>query len=198
MDRTRTSTAARAAARPGALIASLTALATLLAFAGGRWAADAAAPAGLQHPARTRPPPPAPDARQADTTWRAPASAEAPPAPPPAPAANPLELTPQGRPTPALVTRVTEEASRQLESARAELLARCVPATGLPGGRATARFTFNVTFDASGREIARGISEDRRAPAPEVAGCLRRLPLGTLRVTAPGANVGVRLAMNLP
>jgi hypothetical protein len=59
-------------------------------------------------------------------------------------------------------------------------------------------FTFNLTFDGSGREIARGIGEDRRARAPEVASCLRRLPLGTLRVPAPGTRVGVRVALALP
>lgn len=200
MDRSPRSSASPSTARPGVLVASLTALATLLAFAGGRWAADSAAPVGLTLTDRAPAPashPPASHPPEDGAAWRSPASGEQWLAPPPQ-AAAPVELAPQGRPTPALVTRVAEEATRGLESARAEILARCVPSGALPGGQPSARFTFNVTFDASGREIARGISEDRRARAPEVAGCLRRLPLGTLRVTAPGANVGVRVAMNLP
>jgi hypothetical protein len=102
-----------------------------------------------------------------------------------------------GRPTPELVSLVAQQARRKLEEVRPELIERCVPEPrrGDPGG---ATFTFNVTFDAGGREIARGISEDRRYRAPEVASCLRRLPLGSLRVPPPGAIVGVRVALNLP
>lgn len=119
---------------------------------------------------------------------------------PSAPAAvvAPSPLTPLGRPTPALVARVSEEARAVLEAARSEFTGRCIPGGRLPGGQAGATFTFNVTFDASGREIARGIGEDRRYRAPEVARCLRALPIGSLRVSPPGASVGVRVAMNLP
>jgi hypothetical protein len=115
-----------------------------------------------------------------------------PPQLPPA-EATPM-LTPQGRPTPALVARVQQEVTRELERARPALASRCVP----PGEASTSRLTFNVTFDANGREVARGISEDRRAPAPKIASCLRKLPVGSLRVAAPGAHVGVRVAMTLP
>jgi hypothetical protein len=91
-----------------------------------------------------------------------------------------------------VVARVAHEATRVLEAARSDLAARCAPS-----GAGGAQFTFNVTFDANGREIARGISEDRRHRAPRVASCLRKLPIGSLRVTPPGANVGVRVAMQL-
>ncbi len=189
--------------RPGVRLtwlASALVAATLVAFFAGRWAADAAAgraaaPAlGGVTAAAATPAPPAPD-------WRPRAPDPGPASPSPAPAlpvrVEPAGVSPGGRPSPALVARVAEEAGQALEAARPELTARCVP-PGRPPGQAAARFTLNVTFDASGREIARGLSEDRGARSPEVAGCLRRLPLGALRVSAPGANVGVRLALSLP
>lgn len=195
----RTTRDGRAGARLTWLASALVA-ATLVAFGAGLWAADAAAvratapaPAGV----------PAAEATLAPSAqgWRAPApdpSAAGPwPSPAPAARAEPGGLSPRGRPSPALVARVAEEASLGLEAARPELVARCVP-PGRPADQASSRFTFNVTFDADGREIARGISEDRSARSPEVASCLRRLPLGALRVSAPGANVGVRLAFSLP
>jgi hypothetical protein len=186
---------------------ALGAVAALLAYAAGRWSS---------HDAGGTPPEPAHAApREADPArdlpayggsryaGRAPAPPSAAPAavgpayPAPPRAASAL-VTPQGRPTPQLVARVTREVTRKLEESRSELIERCVPASRLAHGETSAKFTFNVTFDASGREIARGINEDRHLRAPEVASCLRKLPIGSLRVSAPGATVGVRVAMHLP
>jgi hypothetical protein len=184
---------------------ALGAVAALLAYAAGRWSSlDAGATA--PEPARAAPPAGAPSRGEIASrryAWRPPAAAPS-PAPAlipayPAPASGPSALvTPQGRPTPQLVERVAAEVTRKLEESRSELIERCVPARRLVHGDPGARFTFNVTFDASGREIARGIGEDRRLRAPEVASCLRKLPIGSLRVSAPGATVGVRVAMHLP
>jgi hypothetical protein len=101
-------------------------------------------------------------------------------------------------PTPALMAKVTRETQVQLESVQPELLKRCWPDDGLPGGRSGTTLTFSVTYDANGREIARGISEDRRAPAGALAACLRRMPAGALHIPAPGANVGVRVPLAFP
>jgi hypothetical protein len=177
--------------------------AALLAYAYGRWSAE-------PPPAATEPP-----LRAPGPSDRRPAPGErsfgrlAPPVPAPpgaaglaaAPAAAglppPSLVTASGRPTPELVSIVAQHARHRLEEARPALVERCVP-EARRAGRQGATFTFNVTFDRSGREIARGISEDRRFRAPEVASCLRRLPIGSLRVPPPGAVVGVRVAMNLP
>jgi hypothetical protein len=113
---------------------------------------------------------------------------------PAAPALAAAPAAPARRAPPEVVARVAAEAGLALEQARPDFVARCAPRDG-PSG---AKLTFNVTFDASGREIARGISEDRRLRAPALASCLRRLPIGSLRVSPPGANVGVRVSMNLP
>lgn len=177
------------------LVSALAVAATLIAFALGRWAGDrqvAARPPSAGHAD-----PAAPDGAAAGS-WApvAPRAAAPSPAPAvaPAPAAAPSE---ERRARAETVARATEELSRSLEAARAGLAERCVPEARRAGGP-PARVTFNITFDAAGREIARGISDDRRAPAPEVARCLRKLPMGALRVSAPGASVGVRVAMTLP
>jgi hypothetical protein len=186
----------------GAILAAAGLASVVVAYTAGRWiATPAPAPrAAAERTARAEPP--ARGERQA-TPWYASGrftsgaaeSARGAPeaqATPPAPPAAAPQAAPAGRPTPELVARVAHEASRVLEAARPDLAARCAPS-----GAGGAQFTFNVTFDANGREIARGISEDRRHRAPKVASCLRRLPLGALRVTPPGANVGVRVAMKL-
>jgi hypothetical protein len=189
----------RAPARRDAPLAAAVAVALVFAFTGGLWFADLLA--GSADPGRVVQPAlraaDAPPLLADDPAPVAPREAPASAAPPAsAPAAAPSLLTPQGRPTPALMARVVAEATRSFEAARADLTARCVPEArrAAPG----ARFTFNVTFDASGREIARGIGEDRRLRAPEVASCLRALPLGAVRVSPPGAPVGVRVALTLP
>jgi hypothetical protein len=84
----------------------------------------------------------------------------------------------------------------QLESARELIVSRCWPRGGVDG-RSSARLTFNVTFDAQGREIARGITEDRRAPGGAFARCVREH--GTaLAIAPPGTNIGVSLSMAYP
>jgi hypothetical protein len=188
----------RPASRPGALLASAAAVAALLAFAGGLWVSELLAdPAGAGSARRLAPAPdgglapahpePAPNLSALEVPGGpAPAPASLPGAPPPA--AAPV------RPAPEVVARVAEEATLALEAVRAGLAERCPPAAGA----APARLTFNVAFDASGREVARGVVEDRRARAPEVARCLRELPLGALRVSPPGGTVGVRVAMSFP
>jgi hypothetical protein len=62
---------------------------------------------------------------------------------------------------------------------------------------ATAAYTFDVTFDAGGNEIGRGISERRGASRPDVAQCLRELPIG-LTVPPPGAPVQLELELRFP
>jgi hypothetical protein len=186
---------------------ALGAVAALLAYAAGRWASlDARATSHAPAPTEPYDAGPsrgdAPSRAASRPAWRVPPpapalAAVAPAAPVPQPQA-PALLTPQGRPAPLLVQRVAAEVTRWLEQSRSELIERCVPANRLVHGEPGAAFTFNVTFDANGREIARGISEDRKLRAPEVASCLRKLPMGSLRVTAPGATVGVRVAMHLP
>jgi hypothetical protein len=89
------------------------------------------------------------------------------------------------------VQRVIDEARAQIEAARDRLGERCAPRGPLPGGRGPARLVMSLTFDREGREIARGVTQDRRARSTELAGCLRDLP--RLAVTPPSVNVGVAI-----
>ena len=160
-------------------------------FLAGRWTAPEA-PA--EAPERAPSEPLAPTEAPAQAS--APSAAPAPP--PPAPERAAARLAERPSANPALVGQAAAEARVQLESVRPALLSRCWPAEGLGQGRDKARLTFHLTFDAAGREVARGISEDRTAPAGAFARCLRTLPIGTLAIPAPGARVGVRVAMSFP
>jgi hypothetical protein len=105
---------------------------------------------------------------------------------------------PLARVTPELVERVAREARERLEAQRGLLVARCWPRNGLRSGRTDAKLVVNLTFDPAGREIARGISEDRRAPAGEVAACIRKLRDAAISVPPPGTHVGVSVPMTFP
>jgi hypothetical protein len=171
-------------------------VAAVLIFLIGRWTADPA-PAPVARAPAVPEPASAPVARE---PLRPVAAAPVPPAPaqsvPAAPApparAAPVPVTPE------LATRVKTEATEQLELLRPEIVAQCWPRGGLPKGRTTASVTFNITFDAQGREIARGIAEDRRAPAGEFARCLRQLPASALAIAPPGSNIGVSIPVSYP
>lgn len=97
-----------------------------------------------------------------------------------------------------LVRRVADEATAGIDSLRSYIVSSCWPASAT--GLATAKLTFNLTFDVQGREIARGIVEGRKAPAParEFGRCLRRLEGTTLAIAPPGANVGVSIPVTFP
>lgn len=174
------------------LLAGLAVVGALVAFLAGQWTAGrpgptpARAAAAQRRQALAAAVPPW-TSRSVQTETLATAAARA-----------PAPTTSTTRATPELVARATAETTSVLESSRAELDARCWPKAGLASGAASTVVTFNVTFDAGGREIARGLAEDRQARAPELVRCLQRLPLGSLRITPTGANVGVKVAIRLP
>ncbi len=193
------------------LVAGATVVAALVAFLAGRLSADAVpspvrdgrsaraeaafpdASAPASEPARRAQAQPA-AARQAWATEATPAAAAlAPPAM--------AGLSQPGQSAPEVVAaqaKAAKETLMQLESIKGDLLQKCWPAGGLPKGRTSARVTFSVAYDAAGREVLRGVSDDRRAPAGELTRCLSRQPLGMLRVTPTGTAVSLNVAMNLP
>jgi hypothetical protein len=168
-------------------------LAGAAAFVAGRLTSDETPPREAQPASGGAP------AAEARGPWRAASRApwgaagpDAAPAPAPAAAAAPSRAE--------VVALATSSARAQLEGFRASLLSRC-DASPAPGeAPRVGKLTFNLTFDANGREIARGISEDRRARlSPPVARCLRELPrIGSLAIPAPGVTVGVKVAMTFP
>lgn len=117
--------------------------------------------------------------------------------PPPRPAALPL-----GPPEPpsALREAVEADAKKAVAAERsATFVTRCwAPAIAAKPQPAASRYSLQMTFDATGKEIARGLSEIRGVDSrPDVAQCLRGLPIG-LTVPARGATVQVTLELSFP
>jgi hypothetical protein len=97
-----------------------------------------------------------------------------------------------------LQSRATDEVNAQLETLRPYIASHCLPSAGVEGGKASATVTVSSTFDARGREIARGIGEDRRSPAAELASCMRSLEGIALSISPPGSNVGISVPVTFP
>jgi hypothetical protein len=165
-----------------------------VAYLAGRWGAEAAYEEARASssvvPEQHYAPPSAP----ASAAARSARPAVAIPAPEaPAPIAAPPT------PSPAQQARQVAQVNTtfKLEGLRRDMLARCWPSGGLGEGK-QAGLRFAITFDENGREIARGISEDRRAPGGEFVRCLRGVPLGTFNIPAPGTRVAVNVPMTFP
>lgn len=101
-------------------------------------------------------------------------------------------------PTDELKQKVIKQVTEALEGQRKDLVKECwAPAAKANPEPALARYSFNVTFNAEGTEIARGISDVRGFERPDVGQCLRQRSLG-LRIPPPGVNVMVDVPFTLP
>ncbi|WP_437685987.1 hypothetical protein [Sorangium sp. So ce176] len=96
---------------------------------------------------------------------------------------------------------IARQAARALDAHRPALVERCYrPAASAPPAQPeprAVRYVFNITFDAQGRQIARGIIEDRETARPEVTACLVGA-LPPVEIAPPGANVRVDVPFSLP
>lgn len=133
---------------------------------------------GLRERSPARPEEPAASSRTAPD-----ARGAAPPAPPatPAPTADS-----------AAAARAAEAA---LEAQRAAVVARCIPPDAKGGG--PSRLRINITFDASGNQIMRGIIADRTDPRRELAGCVTDA-LPNLTIPPQASSVALDLVWTLP
>jgi hypothetical protein len=146
------------------------------------------------------PPPPSPPG-----PGGAAAPLTAPPAlAPPGPVAAPMMGGPMGglgmpAAPPELHAKVVAQATKALEKQRPTFLKTCwEPSLKASPEPSKAKYIFNVTFDgATGKELSRGISEQRDMSRPDVGQCLRALPL-SLEVEPPGMNVNVDVPLILP
>jgi hypothetical protein len=153
---------------------------------------------------------------------RAPGHAELPPgaAPQAVPTAPRTLPGPDGRPAPvrrvdpATVQQAARDAvQRALAAQRAALVAACwAPVAGSVPSGSTVSWILDVTFNAAGAQVARGVRSVRPAgfspgnppvitPAmraqSSVTGCVQRT-LPPLSIPAPGRNVRVELESSLP
>ncbi|WP_437730659.1 hypothetical protein [Sorangium sp. So ce1335] len=93
---------------------------------------------------------------------------------------------------------VAKQAARALDAHRPALVERCYrPAIAAQPEPRTVKYLFNITFDARGRQIARGLIEDRETARPEVTACLVAA-LPPVEIAPPGANVRVDVPFSLP
>jgi hypothetical protein len=99
-------------------------------------------------------------------------------------------VTPPPAPVQAIPPTVVPAATLQYH--RTLLRERCRPPAGT-----TARFTLNITFDAAGMQVIRGIVEARDNPPPGLGSCVNST-LPALRVPPPGAVTPVEVELSLP
>ncbi|AUX34741.1 MULTISPECIES: hypothetical protein [Sorangium] len=93
---------------------------------------------------------------------------------------------------------VERQAARALDARRPALVERCYkPAIAARPAPREVKYVFNLTFDAQGRQIARGIIEDRETSRPDVTACLVAA-LPPIAVEPPGASVRVDVPFSLP
>lgn len=157
---------------------------------------------GLQ--GRAEPPYAAPPSVHAPTRPEgAPPGAPGPNPPAPLPAAQPALAAPGAglAPPPAAAEirkKVEADAAKALEQLRPHLVKTCwEPSSRKKAEPPRAKYIFNVSFDPSGKEIARGISEVRGMERPDAAQCLRGEPL-SLQIPPPGQHIGVDVELMLP
>lgn len=113
--------------------------------------------------------------------------------------APPPPLIAAAPPQPATPSAVVEQqAAAALSSHHDRLVKVCLqPSLQKNPTPPAARFRLNIMFDAEGRQIARGISEERDASRPDVTRCvLAELP--PLSIPPPGWKASVVTALSLP
>jgi hypothetical protein len=117
----------------------------------------------------------------------------APPAEPPRPSPPPAPVD-RG----AMMRAVTQEVTAALDKEREALVAKCwTPNASTKPPPKPAKLAFDFTFDASGRQVARGVQEARGTGSPEITRCvLESLPMIT--VTPPGAPANASAVLTLP
>ncbi len=122
---------------------------------------------------------------------RAPAGAPA------SPVAVPVPVAPALVPVPSSVEVVREQAVEALSYQRGELRDRCFRAAlaGQPG--LTMQLMFNVTFDALGQQIMRGVVETPGTSTPALTACIQE-QMAPLRVPPPGRTVQVEVPLRFP
>jgi hypothetical protein len=119
-----------------------------------------------------------------------PSAKEAPAAPPPVPTAKPA--------SPVDKVRVIREATAALDQHKKSLTEKCLaPSLAKKPDPPNVKYLFNLTFDAAGKIIARGVTEDRATSRPEVLGCVSE-NFPTVGVTPPGQTVLVDVPLELP
>lgn len=144
---------------------------------------------------RSRPSPPSP----ADSR---PPSSPAPDAPavPPSTAREtaPDRAPSQAAPAPPSSELVAAQLTKALEAQRKTLFERCwAPAVAQEPAPPMMKLFINVSFDANGQQVIRGVREDRETARPEVRQCVSDA-LKPLQIPPPGAGVFAEVPFTFP
>ena len=97
--------------------------------------------------------------------------------------------------TPEAIARATEEVKAKLERMRRYVATSCLRPQDAAG---SVKLTYNLAFDAAGREIARVVNEEHRGPPGALGKCLGALPGTALSISPPEATVAVTVAAKYP
>jgi hypothetical protein len=93
---------------------------------------------------------------------------------------------------------VAAAAMKDLEKYRAAVVKKCVePALAKKPNPPKIKLDFNVSFDPQGRQVMRGVSEDRETMREGVSTCAQDA-IPPLSVPPPGAGIQVNLPWTLP
>jgi hypothetical protein len=123
--------------------------------------------------------------------------AQAPVLPPPVVVAPPV-VAPVVPPRPvAGADVVLRQATEALSYQRATLNDRCFRPALVAKPELTMELLFNVTFDAEGRQLARGVVETPGTSTPALTRCIGDL-LQPLQVPAPGGTIMVEVPLRFP
>lgn len=131
---------------------------------------------------------------------RAPEAVPAPPisSTPPAPVTPGAAPQPTPAPAQADEKKVARDAIAALEAQRATLAQACwEPSARAKPSPAYIDYVVDVTFDATGNQITRAFSEERRTARADVTACISA-KIAPLKVPPPGANVRVEIPFRLP
>jgi len=93
---------------------------------------------------------------------------------------------------------VRTQAEAALAKLKKDLTDQCLkPSLAKQPEPKTIKFTFDYTFDKDGKQVGRGVSEDRATSRPDVTSCItEKLP--TLSVAPPGQTTRVDVPFTLP
>lgn len=127
------------------------------------------------------------------------ATTSAAPAPPVPPIVTPAAATASTKAEGAAVReRVARDATAAIEKHRAHLKKTCWEESAKKSpAPAQSKFVWNITFDAQGKQLARGITEEREGMREGLGACVSQA-LPSLEVQPPGTTVQVDVSFTLP
>lgn len=122
---------------------------------------------------------------------------------PPKPSVDPLNIRarqPDAAPAVSVIAPAerAKAALASLDAQRKRIVEKCVtPALAKQPEPKTVKLTFNVTFGADGKEIGRGVAEDRATSRADVTACVQQ-SLAPLSIPASDSSFTTDLTWELP